>query len=186
MKLRAFIAVPTAEEVRDRIAKLQSRLIESDAHVKWETSAKFHITLKFLGDTEDQTLADLSTRLQPALLALPSFDIIYDALGAFPNVNQPRIVWIGAPASDAIRLVQNRVEEVCNELSFGREDRPFHPHITLGRVKGNRNRPRLTEQLKNTTFEPIQTHCTAVHIMRSELKPTGSIYTLLNSIPLKS
>jgi 2'-5' RNA ligase len=80
--------------------------------------------------------------------------------------------------------LQRRIEEVCGRFGFPKEDRAFHAHITLGRVRGNRHLDRLTEIVKTVTFEPMQARCAEVHIMRSELRPTGSVYTLLNSIPL--
>jgi 2'-5' RNA ligase len=107
-------------------------------------------------------------------------------LGGFPDTTHPRVVWIGTSESPHIVRLQSEVEEVCTSFGFVKDDRPFHAHITLGRVKGNRNLERLTASLKSITFEPLTARCTQVHVMRSDLKPTGSLYTLLNSISLAS
>ena len=74
---------------------------------------------------------------------------------------------------------------ICVEFGFPKEDRLFHPHITLGRVKETRNVVRLTEAIKTITFEPIETFCSEILLMKSELHPSGSIYTILKSFPLQ-
>lgn len=182
--VRAFIALPVPFDVRSEIASLQAELIESRAEVKWDSPDKFHITLKFLGDTEGSQLPSMAEELLKSLDGLPSFDVTYETLGGFPNVDRPKVVWVGAQQSEQIRRVHESVERVCRSFGFAKEDRPFHAHITLGRVKGSRNVDRLTAKLKSITFKPLTARCTAIHIMRSELRPTGSVYTLLNSIPL--
>ena len=183
-RIRAFIALPSSTETKEQIAAIQAKLIETQADVKWEGSEKFHITLKFLGDCEQAVLDSLAGDLRVSLSRTQSFKLLYDSLGAFPNVARPRVVWVGAQENPQITMLQQRVEEACAKFGFTREDRPFHPHITLGRVKGNCHVDRLTETLKTVTFEPLQAHCGEIHVMRSELRPTGSVYSLLNSIPL--
>lgn len=183
-KIRAFISLPISPEVREEIASLQAQLIASDAAVKWEAHEKFHITLKFLGDVDVSQIDSIVSDLKKSIGISPSFDIAYVSLGGFPNVDRPRVVWIGAKENERIHSLQRQVEQVCVSLGFAQDDHPFHAHITLGRVKGNRNLDRLTAKLKSITFQPLITRCTEVRIMRSELKPAGSVYTLLNSIPL--
>jgi 2'-5' RNA ligase len=183
-RIRAFIAVPTSGEIKRQIAAIQATLKETQADVRWEGSEKFHITLKFLGDCEPEVLHSLESDLRTSLRETQSFDLLYNSLGCFPNLTRPRIVWIGAQENAHIAGLQHLIEEAAGRFGFAKEDRPFHPHITLGRVKGNRHVDRLTETLKTVTFEPLQAGCTEVHVMRSELRPTGSVYSLLNSIPL--
>jgi 2'-5' RNA ligase len=183
-RIRAFIALPTSDEIKQQIASIQSQLIETQADVRWEGREKFHITLKFLGDSESEVLQSLASDLRNSLRDTRSFDLLYDALGCFPNAARPRVVWVGAQENPHVASLQRLVEEVCVRFGFAREDRAFHAHITLGRVKGNRHVDRLTETLKTVTFDPLQARCSELHVMRSELRPTGSVYSLLNSIPL--
>ena len=185
-KIRAFIALPISPEIREEIASLQAQLIAADAAVKWDAHEKFHITLKFLGDIESSQVDAIGGALKKSIGASPSFEIAYVTLGSFPNVDRPRVVWIGAQENEHIHSLQRLVEEACLSLGFAKEEHPFHAHITLGRVKGSRNLDRLTARLKSITFQPLMARCTEVRLMRSELKPTGSVYTLLNSIPLAS
>lgn len=185
-RIRAFIALPLPPELQQEMAAVQSVLRESGADVKWDTREKFHITLKFLGDTDSETLNQLSERLKNSLDEFGAFDVSYEGTGGFPNVERPRVVWIGTRASGTLMRLQHIVEETSSQYGFAREDRQFHAHVTLGRVKGNRGLERLTARLKSVTFGPSIARCTEIALMRSELKPTGSVYTLLQTIPLVS
>ena len=184
--IRTFIALPLPSDVMLGMASVQKQLINSGAEVKWDTPEKFHITLKFLGDTDSSRIPQITDQLRKSICNFPVFELIYTKLGAFPNVDRPRVVWIGTSESQQILRLQSDVERVCSTLGFATDDRPFHAHITLGRVKGARSLERLTASLKSITFEPLLARCTEVHFVRSELRPTGSVYTLLNSIPLAS
>jgi 2'-5' RNA ligase len=182
-RIRAFIALPTSSEIKQQIAAIQAKLIESQADVRWDGNEKFHITLKFLGNCELEVLHSLVSDLQASLRETQRFDLVYSSLGCFPDLTRPRVVWLGARENPHVARLQKLIEDACGKFGFAKEERPFHPHITLGRVKGNRHLDRLTESLKTVTFEPLQARCGEVHIMRSELRPTGSVYSLLNSIP---
>ena len=184
--IRTFIAVPLSLELMTVMASVQKQLVASGAEVKWESPDKFHITLKFLGDTDSSLVPEIASQLRNSIGSFPAFDLSYVKVGGFPNVDRPRVVWIGTTESPQILHLQSHVEEVCASFGIAKDDRPFHAHITLGRVKGSRNLERLTATLKSITFEPLLARCTEVHFVRSELKPTGSVYTLLNSIPLAS
>jgi 2'-5' RNA ligase len=184
--IRTFIALPLPSEVMSAMASVQKQLVTAGAEVKWDDPEKFHITLKFLGATDSSLTPTITDHLKKSIGNFPAFEVAYVKLGGFPNVDHPRVVWIGTTENQQILRLQSQVDEVCTSLGFAKEDRPFHAHITLGRVKGNRNLERLTASLKSITFEPLLARCTEVHFMRSDLKPTGSVYTLLNSISLAS
>jgi len=183
-RLRTFIALPVPSELQHIMARTQSQLREAGADVKWETPDKFHITLKFLGDTEASVITQLQKDLLIPIGELRGFDVSYEGVGSFPNLMRPRVVWIGTKPNSELSRLQELVEQRCSVLGFPRDDRPFHAHVTLGRVKGNRGLDGLTARLKSVTFEPSIARCCEIHIMRSELKPTGSVYTLVKSIPL--
>ncbi len=182
--VRTFVALPLPPELKQTMAGTQSELRDAGAEVKWEAPEKFHITLKFLGDTDDAVIPELTENLRNSIGELRSFDVAYEGVGGFPNIDRPRVVWIGTKPNADLQRLQELVEQNCSALGFPREDRPFHAHTTIGRVKGNRGLERLTARLKSVTFEPSIARCSEIHVMRSDLKPTGSVYTLLNSIPL--
>ena len=184
--IRAFIALPLPSEIQRQFAEIQRQLIETQAEVKWDGSEKFHITLKFLGDVDSSQPPLMAKQVENSIGGIAPFDLSFVSLGAFPTVTRPRVVWIGTQQNEHVQGIQEHVELVCSSFGFAKEDRPFHAHVTLGRVKGNRNLDRLTAKLKSITFKPLIARCSELHIIRSELKPTGSVYTLLNSIPFAS
>lgn len=183
--LRSFIALPTPDSVRDRISSILAELHQLNADVKWESPEKLHLTLKFLGNVESQLLEKLIPALEKIAGDQLSFDLTYEGLGAFPNLLAPRVIWVGTARNESLLSFQSSVEQCCADFGITRENRAFHPHITLGRVKGSRNIQRLTEKLKTITLEPTRTRCTELLVMRSDLTPSGSLYSVLKSIPLK-
>ena len=185
--VRSFIALPSTEILRSALSDAVRRLSEAGADVRWECEEKFHITLKFLGNVEPPLLEELGTVLSAEVLMVGAFDLLYEGIGAFPSTDRPRIIWAGVHEHEALRSLQETVEQLCLRLGLGApEDRPFHPHITIGRVKSDRNLGRLTATLKSITLEPVSARCSHILLMRSELHPTGSRYTALESIPLTS
>ncbi|MCX6120307.1 MAG: RNA 2',3'-cyclic phosphodiesterase [Ignavibacteriales bacterium] len=182
--IRTFIALPTQSNAQQAIAEVQAKLKATQANVKWESQDKFHITLVFLGNVEQSKLELLSAALAKSIQQFPSCAVTYESIGAFPNIHSPRVVWIGTKANQTVLDLQTAIANVCAEFGFPKEDRVFHPHITLGRVKETRNFVRLTEAIKTITFEPIETRCSEILLMKSELRPGGSIYTILKSFPL--
>ncbi len=184
--IRAFIALPLPPDIQIEIASTQAELKDSLADVKWDTRDKFHITLKFLGDTDPAKIPLITNELRQSLGGFSAFELTFLTLGAFPNSERPRVLWVGAKETEQVPQLQRIVERVCESFGFAKEDRAFHAHVTLGRVKGSRNLDRLTAKLKSITFKPLTARCSEIHFMRSELRPSGSVYTLLNSIPLAS
>ena len=184
-RVRAFIALPTPPSIKEQLRLLVSELKQLEADVKWDSSEKFHITLKFLGNVEAQLLENLIAAVHLIPQRQP-FDLSYETLGAFPDLTNPRVIWVGTAQSNALRSLQQHVDDVCAQFGFHKEEREFHSHITLGRVKGSRNIHRLTDKLKSLTLEPITSRCTELLVMRSELRPSGSVYSVLKSIPLQS
>jgi 2'-5' RNA ligase len=182
--LRTFIALPALPTVQQAIAEVQKKLKTVQADVKWEPQDKFHITLIFLGNVEQSKLERLSTALAKSFQQFRSFTISYESIGAFPTIRNPRIVWIGIQSNQTVLDLQAAAGQVCAEFGFPKEDRVFHPHITLGRVKETRNVVRLTEAIKTVTFDPIEMYCSEIVLMKSELHPSGSIYTILKTFPL--
>jgi 2'-5' RNA ligase len=184
--IRTFIAIPTPVEVRQALTCIQTELKTADAAVKWEPPEKLHITLRFLGNVEESQLAILMTDCSNAICNLNSFSLIYGGLGCFPDARNPRIIWAGSRNDDGVLVeMKKAIDDTVARYGFERENRAFHPHITLARVKGRQNIPNLIKMLQSVTFEPHPVVIDEVYFMKSELRPTGSIYTKLQSIALQ-
>ena len=185
--IRSFIALPATDEVRSALAEVVHRLSETVSEVRWEREDKFHITLKFLGEVDPARLEELAGAMSGELCSLGAFDLVYEGIGAFPSLARPRIVWAGVHEHQVLSALAQNIEKTCRLLSLGKqEERPFHPHITIGRVKSDRSTDRLTATLKSITLDPVSARCSHILLMRSELHPAGSRYTALKSIPLTS
>jgi 2'-5' RNA ligase len=183
-RIRSFIAVPTPPPVLQRIAGLITNLQSVSSHVKWERAEKLHITLKFLGSIEESDIQRLIRALGEKLRTLSPFDYAYEGVGAFPDLNHPRVYWVGTSKNLALVQLHTMVEEVTRTFSVANDDRPFHPHVTIGRVKDSQGINLLTARVKTLTFEPVDARCSDVLLMKSDLLPTGSRYSVLSRIPL--
>lgn len=185
--IRTFISFRPPENVRDEIAKIQDQLKESHADIKWDLPQQFHATIKFLGDVEERTMPNVLSTIRRAIAGTPPFEITYQIVGSFPDNHHPRIVWIGCEDGRGTLLqLKNNLDKLLLPLGFVVEDRKFHPHITLGRVKSNRNVYHLTPMLENCTFEPRVAVVEDVLVMKSVLKPQGAEYSVLQSIHLSA
>ena len=185
-RIRSFIALPSSPDLNFRLIEIQRQLNEEQANVKWDTPDKFHITLKFLGDVDSEDIPELVDSLTIATSALSSFQLVYDSIGAFPDLIHPKVIWAGARMSEGLVTLQREVDSVCARLGYPKENRPFHPHITLGRVKGSTNLNRLTARVKSSIFDPTTIHCPEILLIKSDLHPAGSVYTTLKIFPLKA
>ena len=94
--IRTFIALPLPREVISAMAEVQRQLMDSGAEVKWDGPEKFHITLKFLGDTDSSLVPEITQQLKKTIGNSPAFELNFVKLGGFPNTDRPRVVWIGA------------------------------------------------------------------------------------------
>lgn len=183
--LRAFIALHPDPAARRRLAEEQSLFRALPSQVKWEPAANLHITLKFLGDTTRALLDRMAQKLESLVPAPRAFQGLVDCAGCFPDLRNPRIVWIGFGRDpEEIFPLQGGVEAIAEECGFARDRKKFHPHFTIGRVKGSGGRKELAEAVRTAAWEPFPVRFEAVSIMRSVLQPGGAIHTELVRIPL--
>lgn len=183
--LRLFIALETPPVIIPQIAAIRDRLKASNADVKWEPDEKLHATLKFLGKTDEGLLPEIVSYIRGVCETKPSLLMKYKGVGCFPNQHSPKVVWIGMEdVSGKLGALQGEIESALAQLEFRPEERKFHAHVTLGRVKSDRGVRGLLRMMESITFEsqPVEIH--EVGLIKSDLKPDGSVYTTLKRIPL--
>jgi 2'-5' RNA ligase len=183
--LRLFIAVLAPASVREHLLDVVQRLDTAGADVRWEAGGKFHCTLAFLGNTPSERIGDVAAAVQRAVDDIPPFAIGYRGIGFFPGQDRPRIVWGGI--EDGGGVLVRAHEAIARELAAAGlpvDDKPFHAHVTLGRVRGLRHLRRLTTTAETCTLEHPPVTVREIVIVRSDLKPGGSAYTVLQSVPL--
>jgi len=144
-----------------------------------------HISLKFLGDMPVSQVSDILDKMKASVDGVGPFDIKFMGLGAFPKQNNPRVIWIGVVAPEALGLIAHRIEEGCADLGFKKEARQFSPHLTLSRVKFVRDRkglPDVFNAFQSTEFGKVQVE--AILLKKSVLGPKGPTYTTVGEVPL--
>ncbi|MBM4003144.1 MAG: RNA 2',3'-cyclic phosphodiesterase [Planctomycetes bacterium] len=133
--VRTFVAVELAGGVKKRAESLIKKLQELAADIAWVPTRNMHLTLKFLGNVPDVELNDVCRVVKNAVATVEPFEIVFRGLGAFPNLRQPRTLWLGVEhGSQEIIELQQAVEQSLQSLRFPKENRRFLPHLTLGRV----------------------------------------------------
>ncbi|MEK7248980.1 MAG: RNA 2',3'-cyclic phosphodiesterase [Bacteroidota bacterium] len=185
LSLRLFIAIEIPADIRSQIADVEKELKSANADVRWEQSDKLHITLKFLGDTEEAKLLQVVSSLEEIALMTQRFTIKYSTLGCFPHKREPRIIWIGVEDLDStLQPLAESVESSMASLGFEKEQKKFHAHATIGRVKSQRNVRDLLRRMESLTFESQPTTISEIVLLKSELKQRGSVYTRIKSFTL--
>jgi 2'-5' RNA ligase len=185
--IRAFVAVPVTDQVRQLVFDVEGDLKTVAANVKWVRPENVHVTLKFLGNITPEDVESLCRTLPDALRGQDSFDVILAGTGTFPPGRKaPRVVWIGMQEGrDRLVEVAGRVEAATLSLGFEKEERPFRPHLTIGRVRRGSGRLReLADRVAGLEFNPLKLGVDRVNLMRSRLSPQGPTYTVLGSFAL--
>jgi len=183
--MRTFIAIPIPEECQRMLGKLQDNLRACRADVRYVKPVSIHLTLKFLGEVDPEIVPELATSLENAIQTQDGFNLLLGGLGCFPNHRSPRIIWCGIEAeTENLLRLQQQVEATCEAHGFPAEDRVFHPHLTLGRVKGKRNLQALSDCIKMGSDLECRLRVDHFNIYQSTLKPQGAVYTVLKTIPL--
>jgi 2'-5' RNA ligase len=181
-RLRLFCAVELPPEIRARAVEHITRLRERLPHVRagWERLEKLHLTLKFFGDVEESRAAALSQAIERSAKRAAPFPLIVAGAGAFPPRGPARVLWLGIrDASGHLSLLHTTLEDECAAAGFAREQRAFHPHLTLARLRTPAGARSLAELHSELGFEPMELHVNELVLMRSELGPRGSRYTAL-------
>lgn len=184
--MRLFIAANLASALKAALSQVQEALKARGADVGWVKPENLHITLRFLGEVEEARLPVLSEAIASSLKGASPFPLALGGLGAFPDLRFPRVIWIGVKkGAEELSALQARLEEGLQRIGFPPEDRPFSPHLTLGRVRSPRKREALVEGLKVLQVPLLEEMVLeSVELMRSQLHPAGAIYTILQRFPL--
>jgi 2'-5' RNA ligase len=186
MGIRCFIAVPLEQSLKEGIAASVADLRKSDADVKWVRVENLHITLRFLGDTEEGFLPVLEDGLSTVASRHGSLMVGLQGIGLFPKKGAPRIVWIDISNCGELAGLQHDIEAALFTMGIEKEDRPFSPHLTIGRVRSPKNAKALFGALQSFGDKDFGTlRIRSFSLMKSELRPAGPEYTTLKEFDLK-
>jgi RNA 2',3'-cyclic 3'-phosphodiesterase len=181
--IRAFIAIELPDNVKESLEEISIRLKKCGADVKWVRTSGMHLTLKFLGNVKKEIIPTIENQLQPIFEVQRSFPLAISSLGAFPALAKPRVIWAGLnDAEKTAATLASRLEDILEPLGFKREKKPFTPHLTLGRVRSNRNSRDLIQAVRQDSevHGPSFMADRAV-LFESVLNPTGAEYFVIRS-----
>lgn len=189
-QIRSFIAIPLPRQAAlDLQAWIDQLKIQQKSGVRWVNTTNLHLTLKFLGDIDPAVIPDIQVAMQQTARSFHSFTFTLQGLGAFPGLFKPRVIWAGIQAPPVLKALHRQLDASLQAIGFPAEDRPFSPHLTLGRVDRYANDTdiaAISALIKKPHQEKIERiPVDALHLYRSELKPGGPIYTLLFQAPLQ-
>jgi 2'-5' RNA ligase len=178
--IRTFIALPLPDKVLAELDKLIIHMRPFGRDVKWVRPASIHLTLKFLGHLNPDQLAAVFSGMD-RLFKQPesTFSLVTDSTGAFPDSRRPRVLWVGVEGGGISKLLslQEQVEKIMAKEGFPEEKRKFSPHLTVGRFKMTRSAEYLMTEYLAYRFPSLEFTVKEVLVMKSELKPSGAVYS---------
>ena len=179
--IRSFLAIEIPITVLNRIRKVQEDLKSSRIDVRWVNPEKIHLTLKFFGNIEESRIESIVGSIREPVQSTPPFSLQVIGLGAFPHFKNPRVIWVGLiDGKGVLTTFQKELEGTLAKIGFEPEGRPFQPHLTVGRVRTSRGKNDLIGKMEKHREEEFgYVEAEEVVLFRSELKPTGPIYTPL-------
>jgi len=186
-KTRTFIAVPASDEVYAQALAAIHLLRPHTDNVRWVVPDNLHWTLQFLGDVDDTDVYAICREVNRGAAGLVPFQLSVLSVNAFPSIEKPRTLWLGAgQGSDILCQLQDNVEERMAKLGFRPERQRFTPHLTIGRVQqGSHGGAALSEQLtKLANFDGGLMEVDEVIVYGSELSREGPTYHVLGRAPL--
>lgn len=174
--MRCFVAVEIPEEVREGVEDLQGELRETGGDLNLVDPGQVHVTLKFLGDVEEERVPAVEEAVERAAAPVEPFEASYEGVGVFPSRSYVRVVWVGAEGSGFSELASNLEDEMA-DLGFEREDRDFVPHATIARVKSGRVKDRIVGVVDSHEGEGFGGEVVRdVRLKSSRLEPDGAVY----------
>ena len=181
--IRTFIALDVAEEVRRYIADIQKELRSvREAKVAWAQPSGVHLTLKFLGGVPEDRLDNIAAVIEKSVQSFAPLTIKTSDHSAFPNLKRPRVLFVGLEQNGELNHLQQVIETNLAELGFETEDKPFKPHLTVGRVKSIATECSLGERFQ--AIKPLLFSWTVnqANLMSSILLPAAARYSVIKSL----
>ncbi len=132
--MRAFLGIPASDVVADRLGEAFSELAKEEP-IKAVRPENYHITVKFLGEIDQKLSRELASKLTDRLKPAEALELNIRYAGVFPDPGNPRVIWAGAGPEEPLERLNTTCEEAAFELGVAREEREYHPHLTLGRIK---------------------------------------------------
>ena len=176
------MAVAISEAIRGKLTEIQARLKQTGATVGWVAPANIHLTILFLGTVFESQASALATAADGIASAYQPGTLEVKGMGYFGRPQSPRVIWAGLTGDfQPLLALQGEIAAAAKKTGIYTDDKPFHPHLTIGRVRSSRRAQELLhaiEPYRDTAFGTIAID--RVRLMKSALTARGPIYTLLH------
>ena len=185
--VRCFLAINLSTETQSFLtSSIKKWGSQYRREVRWVKPENCHLTLKFLGEVEESLVPQIEKNVLKVATAFSPFEISISAPGVFPNPRYPRVLWLGLKGETGnLGRLQNGLESALEPLGFESEKRAFVPHVTVGRVRGNKGKSLNLEGFLNTHIPSIKSRIKVITFYQSILRPSGPTYRVLSSFPLE-
>ena len=185
--IRAFLAIDPPEDILQAMSRLQEKLKrEISGRISWTKPQGQHLTLKFFGDISTDDVKNICSAVQNRVTSEPSLNLKVEKLGVFPDARRPRVIWCGVTGDvEKLSVLQKQLDSDFAGIGFPAEDRPFHAHLTLGRIKDSHGLTGISEVItKYSSFAAGEYSCNELILFQSRLSTQGATYTKLAEFAL--
>ena len=175
-QIRAFLAVDLDDELKPEINRIMKEFKQTDARIKYVELLNLHLTLKFFGDIDVQSLEILENAIAKVVSEFEPFSIKIKGCGAFPNTNRIKVIWLGIDDDTVLKELHDKLDKQFAELGIDR-DKKFSTHLTIGRMRSAKNKEQVKSAIEE--FEDIEIgemEVTEISLKKSTLTPKGPIY----------
>ena len=184
--MRTFIAFELSSAIKEELGRLKQEIKKVDADVKWSHPDNIHLTLKFLGNVEEEKIEQIKNILNEISSVEKPFEITLFKLGAFPSLDYPKVLWVGIDKNcSEVERIAKTLEDSLEKIGFEKEEKSFSAHLTLGRIKSGKNKAKLKEKLISSPVESRSSEIKGMTLFKSELTPKGPIYNSLHEASFK-
>ncbi len=179
--MRSFIAIAVPESVLMSCQDIMVQLRNLNPQGRFAKTQSIHLTLQFLGNVEEEQIPGITEILEQAGKGVTPFDLEVGRLGVFPHLTHPGVVWIGVEPVDPLTTLQSKIQQGLEPLGFPKENRDFHPHLTLLRLKSRKNLRQLAQYIdtEGPGLRAGVIQIEQIHLYQSILKPQGAEYRKL-------
>ncbi len=181
MTFRGFVAVDIPPS--RSLEQFAEQLHDASASLKVVSTDQLHLTVKFLGDTEEGLVPEIEGAIREACADIRPFETTVRGTGAFPSLSRMNVVWVGVDGAEPIGRVAEALDASLESLGFAAERRPWKAHVTLARVKGHRDLDRVRSVLEVHRDEVFGHHrVDRIYLKKSVLTPTGAQYSVVSTL----
>jgi len=185
LPFRAFISADLPP--LPRIDALARELREASRDLKVVSTEHLHLTLKFLGDTEEGLVPEIASAMREAATGIAPFTVEIRGMGAFPNISRPSVLWVGIRGAEPLARMAKTLDQHLTALGFEPERRPWSPHVTLARVRGGRKMDAVQTLLRSHETDGFgEAPVDEIRLKKSVLQPGGPEYTTVEAVRLEA